>query len=243
MDIRGLVAAALGVLAGCTEPTPLSMAEILDQTETYDHWDVPWAFRSSNEVFQNVTQPDLVELLTGHTFVGYRETDRRGKAYGAIAVLHYGANGVEEGCLVDYQTGRSEEDSYAADDWVSALIESSIYPIRKPLLQITAPDGSVGYGNMQYKAETGQLAEIGVSGRYWVDVRKGHLQAGIPAGVYTACPEFPSAESLGTFVNETQTSWNYFELVKQDPGQRIHRPDLVTPFTAIPLDQVQGAAQ
>ena len=241
MGIRGLVAAALGVLAGCADPTPLSMAEILDRTETYDHWDVQGVFKSPDFVFQNVTPPDLAELLTGHTFVAYEETGGQGNAYGAISVLHYRANGVQEGCTLDYQTGRPLEGAYGAFNWASELYDGP--EVHEPLLRISHPKWGTDLDNMQYKAETGQLAVIGWVRRHWIDIRKGHLQAGIPAGVYTVCPEFPSAESLGTFVNEAQTSWNYFELVKQDPGQRIHRPDLVTPFTAIPLDQAQGAAQ
>ncbi|MDX8355407.1 hypothetical protein [Cognatiyoonia sp. IB215182] len=240
MGMRKSIGAAVLALAGCTQ---LTIDDLLAERAFYDHWDIQGQFKSGDFVLQNVTQPDLVELLTGHTFVAYEESGGRGKAYGAITVLYYGANGIEEGCMVDYITGRPLEGAYAPHEWASVMRESSKYLMHFPLLQVTVPNGNVGFGNLQYKAETGQLAEIAAYPGYWRDVRKGHLQAGIPAGVYTACPEFPSAESLGSFVNEAQTSWNYFELVEQDPGKRIHRPDLVTAFTAIPLDQVQGTAQ
>ncbi len=240
MGMRKMIGATVLALAGCAE---LTVDDLLANRAVYDHWDIQGQFKSADTVLQNVTQPDLVELLTGHTFVAYEESGGIGKAYGAITVLYYGANGVEEGCVLSFKTGRPKEGAYAPFEWVSGMYEIPEYQVYYPLLQKTEPDGYVGYANMQYKAETGQLAVIGVFGRYWGDVRKGHLQAGIPAAVYAVCPEFPSAESLGTFVNEKQTSWNYFELVEQDPGQRIHRPDLVTAFTAIPFDQVQGAAQ
>ena len=97
-------------------------------------------------------------------------------------------------------------------------------------------DGSFGYNVAQYQGSTGKLAFVGEIDNTTQDIRKGHLQNGIPAAVYTACPEFPSAESLGTFVNNNQTSWNYFELVEQDAGDRVIRPDLVTEFTPVPLN-------
>jgi hypothetical protein len=64
----------------------------------------------------------------------------------------------------------------------------------------------------------------------WWLVRTGHIQKSLPAAVYTLCPDFPSAASLGAKVNKRQTSTNYFELIKQDPGDRVKRPDLITAF-------------
>ena len=58
---------------------------------------------------------------------------------------------------------------------------------------------------------------------------QGHLQKNIPAVVYKVCPGFPSARSLGVGVNKRQTATSYRRLVAQDAGQRIKRPDLVTP--------------
>ncbi len=240
MDIRKLIgAAALGLLAGCMEPTTeaLNVQDLQAQTVGYDHWDVQGRFRTRDNVSQNVSQPDLVALLSGNTFVGYEESDGVGGGYGAISIAYYSATGSQEGCILSYRTGQPRDDAYGAKEWASITAEYSLFNAMHPLLRITEFAGHFTYSNVQYNGQTGQIAMIGAFDRNWRDIRKGHLQAGIPAAVYTACPEFPSAASLGTFVNPNQTSWNYFELVQQDQGQRIRRPDLVTPFTAVPMNQ------
>ena len=79
-----------------------------------------------------------------------------------------------------------------------------------------------------YNARTGGLDWYRVESNYWFGHGHGHLQKRLPRAVWTACPKFPSAKSLGVGVNEKQTAITYFDLVKQDRGQRILRPDLVT---------------
>ena len=79
-----------------------------------------------------------------------------------------------------------------------------------------------------YNGRTGGLKWYSGYRKRWVDVRHGHLQKRLPRAVWTACPTFPSAKSLGIGINEKQTAITYFDLVKQDRGQRILRPDLVT---------------
>ena len=79
-----------------------------------------------------------------------------------------------------------------------------------------------------YNARTGGLNWYAVVRKYWFGDAHGHLQKRLPRAVWTACPKFPSAKSLGVGVNEKQTAITYFDLVKQDRGQRILRPDLVT---------------
>ena len=79
-----------------------------------------------------------------------------------------------------------------------------------------------------YNARTGGLNWYAVVGKYWFGDSHGHLQKRLPRAVWTACPKFPSAKSLGVGVNEKQTAITYFDLVKQDRGKRILRPDLMT---------------
>lgn len=221
------VAACVQAPEGSVSGTPRAF-----QTATYDHWDVRGRFSTRDQVFQNVTQEDLVTLLSGKTFVGYEESDGLGAAYGAISVRYFAADGSLPMCIVSYKTGQPRDDAFGMKGWKSVTVSSDF---TKPLYQSIEPDGQLGYAAMQYNSATGQLAGLGAHGRNWEDVRKGHLQNGIPAAVYTACPDFPSAESLGTFVNQNQTSWNYFELVQQDPGDRVRRPDLVTAYTPTPI--------
>ena len=44
-----------------------------------------------------------------------------------------------------------------------------------------------------------------------------------------AVPINGDAEQLGLEINHTQTALTYPELVAQDPGRRVRRPDLITP--------------
>ncbi|MXY18093.1 MAG: hypothetical protein F4Y57_14170 [Acidobacteria bacterium] len=61
----------------------------------------------------------------------------------------------------------------------------------------------------------------------------GHVQERLPRAVYRMCPNFPSPEALGLEVNEAQTARYYDDLVAQDPGRRVLRPDLITPHEKI----------
>ena len=80
-----------------------------------------------------------------------------------------------------------------------------------------------------YDGKTGRfvLYDYWSRTRTWWGHRFGHIQERIPAAVYGMCPDFPSAQSLGLKVNDAQTSPNYHDLVKQEPGRRVRRPDLV----------------
>lgn len=69
--------------------------------------------------------------------------------------------------------------------------------------------------------------------RRWWENRTGHLQRAIPAATWELCPEFPSAASLGLAVNPHQTAARYKEMMKQHPGIRILRPDLITEDTKV----------
>ena len=64
-------------------------------------------------------------------------------------------------------------------------------------------------------------------------LRVGHVQERLPRAAYDMCPNFPSPEALGLEVNEAQTAHFYDDLVAQDPGRRVLRPDLVTPHERI----------
>lgn len=234
----GVFGALVSLVAGCmdTASTPVDGPVRSFQTVTYNHWDVRGRFTTRDQVFQNVTQEDLTTLLSGKTFVGYEESDGRGGAYGALSVRFFDADGSLPMCILSYKTGQPLDDAFANKRWQS--IFSPHYQIGLDIAEMrtTNLDGSYGYVVSQYLAATGQLAFVAKEGRIVRDIRKGHLQNGIPAGVYTACPDFPSAESLGTFVNHNQTAWNYFELLEQDAGDRVIRPDLVTAFTPVPLN-------
>ena len=197
---------------------------------TYDFWDKKAVFKS-RYLWQNVAADDVVELLAGHTTVFYAADGGRSRHSGAIRVSFYDGQGVAHNCVVDHNNGKPGPDGYGAINWYPVTFQSAELQTQYPLLGTSGTSGATGwkgYANIQYNGTTGQMAYPIHDGRQWWDYIKGHLQDGIPAATYDVCPDFPSAESLGTFVNTRQTSWNYFELVQQDPGQRIIRPDLVT---------------
>ena len=227
-----LFAACVQAPEGSVSGTPRAF-----QTATYDHWDVRGRFSTRDQIFQNVTQEDLITLLSGKTLVGYEESGGSGLGYGAISVTHHSPDLMSYSCVVSYKTGQPEgDDAYVAPRQMYSVVgEAPNLGVNYPMLKSIQHDGSSGYGIVQYNSQSGQLAILGAYGPKLEDIRKGHLQNGIPAAVYTACPDFPSAESLGTFVNQNQTSWNYFELVQQDPGDRVRRPDLVTAYTPTPI--------
>lgn len=224
-----LIGIIVPLVAGCSNGAYRSF-----ETVGYDHWGVQGRFETRDMVFQNVTQENLVTLLSGKTFVGYEESDGRGGAYGALTVSHYAADGSLLVCRVSYKVGKPL-DGAATKRWISRSTDNHNIGYRVTELEFIEVNGSSTYGIIQYDASFGRLAFLGYDRSVFRDYRKGHLQNDVPAAVYTACPEFPAAESLGTVVNNNQTSWNYFELVEQDAGDRVIRPDLVTAFTPVPL--------
>lgn len=201
----------------------------LPRHTVYDHWDQQKRFRA-NRVFQNVMAEDMVELLAGKVQVTYFEDGGRANHYGIVRVRLEKSDGTSAACIAS-----SDDGIYNWDDgsvaWWPARVGWPLYSLSVSLLAAGERDNPT-YGAIQYNGNTGQFAMVTYLDGSWWDFRKGHLQEGIPAVVYDVCPGFPSAASLGTFVNERQTSTNYFELIQQDPGQRVLRPDLVSQTTA-----------
>lgn len=242
-----LLGASALALAGCMDTSSIGSDGQLRPftTVTYDHWDVRDRFSTRHEVFQNVTQEDLVTLMSGKTFVGYEESGGRGGAYGALTVMHWGTDGARARCFVSYRTGKPVPNrAFGIKPFASIMSSNQRLGIAYPMVRTTEYAGDYSYSATLYHAASGAIASIGYNDNNRLeDIRKGHLQSDIPAAVYTACPEFPSAESLGTVVNPNQTSWNYFDLVQQDAGDRVIRPDLVTEYTAVPLGATVAVSQ
>lgn len=170
-----------------------------------------------HEVFyQNVTADDLPELIGGNVWVAYRENGR----FEIVVSL---VGGSEVTCVPNGKTSSTR--------WESITYDYREARERYPLVKTVFPDGTFGLGAYKYVPETGGLYYYIVDGSYWWEYGTGHLQSDLPAAVYDICPDFPSAESLGLEVNAAQTSKFYKKLVKQHPGKRIMRPDLVTDVT------------
>ena len=178
-------------------------------------------------IYGNVTARDLVTLLSGQVVVRHAAgSDRHDASVMTLQVSFFGADGVIKSCKAfdGYVDGKAAEIG-----WKPIIVDDKTNRERYPLIEFTAVDGPA-YALYQYDAAAGKL-DVYASGGRWKLHSTGHIQSDIPAAIYTMCPDFPSAESLGTTVNTKQTSTNYRAMVAQDPGQRVLRPDLVTEVT------------
>ena len=167
-------------------------------------------------------------LLTGNTFVGYFTGASR-DTYGTLTVTHWDSS-IQYNCY-----GSGDDAGQLNEYWLSATWESVTKLLEYPFLATSETgnwEAGHGFSILQYRGETGQFAFLAFTGgRYW-EMDKGHIQRGIPAAIYEICPDFPSAQSLGVPLIQDQTATNYFDLLEQNPGNRIIRPDLVTDYTA-----------
>lgn len=179
-------------------------------------------------IYGNVTAKDMYTLFAGKVLLGAEVgADRHKDDVATLRVSFYAADGTSYNCnawdgFIDRKTGTTT--------WRPVVIDNKVGRERYPLVEGEGDDG-IGYGLFRYFAESGVFENHqSIRGR-WKHIETGHIQSDIPAAVYTMCPDFPSAESLGTTVNTKQTSTNYRAMVAQDSGQRVLRPDLVTEVT------------
>jgi len=231
------------VVAGCASPTIPSTVE-----EAYDGAlspDLPKRIRNvhEREVYQeppgNVRAEDMLALLGGTVFVerifDNRPPKNRDWRYDGINIFAIDGDGrvymcVHEGILDFNQRAFTRKSSFTPE---VRIVEGNPYPL---LVAPGVTQENKGYGggftSPLYDPATGVLFAYTFGRNFetsWFAKRSGHIQKRLPASVYTLCPDFPSAESLGFEVNEAQTATRYRAMSTQDPGRRILRPDLVTP--------------
>lgn len=175
--------------------------------------------------YGNVEAGDMYTLLAGNVLVRQLEdADRHPADVMTLQVSVFLPDGTSVNCAAfdGYVDGVA-----ARSGWKPVTIEHKGDRERYPLLEVEAADGT-SYGLLKYDGATGAYDIFGSIRGKWRHVLTGHIQSDIPAAVYSMCPDFPSAESLGTRVNTKQTSTNYRAMVAQDPGKRVLRPDLVS---------------
>jgi len=176
-------------------------------------------------IYGNVTAKDMYTLFAGKVLVNHIVgAERHSPDTMTLQVGFFSTDGIIYNCAAydGYVDGKTGEIG-----WKPIVIDNKVGKERYPLLEVEAADGT-SYGLYRYEGATGAFDHhASIRGR-WKHISTGHIQSDIPAAVYSMCPDFPSAESLGTRVNTKQTSTNYRAMVAQDPGKRVLRPDLVS---------------
>ncbi|WP_299083326.1 hypothetical protein [uncultured Ruegeria sp.] len=178
------------------------------------------------EIFQNVAAEHVRPLLANTAWVSTWWDGQYMDKGGYAAIVWYGADGREHACITNSSTGKT-------GGWGAARAYSGYekdfkaFKVRYPLKRAIDAHGDAWYQLLRYNGQTGELTTYLAGKRRWWENDVGHLQARLPAVTWEICPDFPSAESLGAKVNTKQTSRFYKELLSQDPGQRILRPQYV----------------
>lgn len=188
--------------------------------------------RHNGKFFQNVAAEHVMPLLGGRVYIAHGDYEGLGlkPSGGEIGVSWYSSSGILTIC----SGAPSEGDHYAVDQLPvkGSVIENRRMSVRYPLLegtisgewkgkQVKAPS----YNLLRYDSKTGGFSTFMFYKHKWWEMSTGHLQERLPAVVYELCPDFPSAKSLGARINHKQTAKYYHDLVKQDPGRRVLKPE------------------
>ena len=191
----------------------------------------PLQFKGAPPV--NIGARDVAKLRSNHVFVGHFAAPEPGRKGGVKLRFSYiRKDGSTISCSI--RSGGK----YKIVNWFSW--PAKFHDKRLGLLipgeaqSLTRNDPSPpGFGASYHNAETGRIVFLHRGkNRRWYPRTTGHLQERLPASIYTLCPDFPPAAELGLEINEAQTALTYPELVAQDAGRRVLRPDLIT-FDAI----------
>ena len=189
--------------------------------------------------FQNVKAEHVVPLLKNTAEIS-RAPFLRGKEGDLINITYY-TDTHEYECtwhkLKHYYNGQF---LYSGTTINSSLINAD-YPLSTSVHEREGAE--MGYGLIDYDSTTGGITSYAFYKRKWWEMSDGHLQKALPAVTWEACPEFPSAATLGAKVNKKQTSIYYSELIKQDPGRRIKVPAYEAKDPLVVWYDVQGNVQ
>lgn len=222
---------AIATLAGCVKDLPGT------PEGDYDPDSLPQTVAEAKEIIVrsrgregvpdapgNVRAEDYAALFGDTVFVindGRPETGYGG-SLNQIGVIFIGADGRYVWCKMRNDGNRTRT-SHANWSPHKRALAPGLTPI---FLPNSKPDR--GGLSPLYDAGTGEVVFYTPNDGVWWDWDVGHLQERLPASTWTVCPDFPSAEEIGVGVNAKQTATTYPELLAQDPGRRVIRPDLVT---------------
>ena len=181
----------------------------------------------------NLDASGIDELIHGSVFVGYlKAAERPGEKHrGAPLIIASDSKGNTYRCAWWGGKNGHELDKYVRrGDTFTQANRIRLDRIAIADLRVTKSRGGV---IPIYDSTNGAFKTFVFHKRRWWEDETGHLQRHIPAVTYELCPEFPKASTLGMKVNPHQTAKLYTEMMKQHPGVRILRPDLITEDTKV----------
>ena len=189
----------------------------------------PYPLRLGGAPPVNIAIGDAMDLLEGHVFVARLSAPEPGRDGGVKLRIHaYTPSGWVWTCSFD-PGGQYGAKGESRIHWSSTLGDPRLGLHIPVIAHVARPDTLPTFAAFHHDAVAGLtvLFMRDVTGA-WYPRETGHLQERLPASAYTLCPDFPTADTLGLEINEAQTARAYPELVAQDPGQRVLRPDLIT---------------
>ena len=194
--------------------------------------------RHNGKFYMNIAAEDVVPLLAGKTFVAHVDwnglgTDASG---GHLEVIHFAKTGEHFHCWGYPSRGEAYSINYRPK-FEGEMVTNQRINTTYPRVKFSREDGSLGWRFYRYDSKTGALTDYYYKRPYWWEMHTGHLQERIPAAVYDLCPDFPSAKSLGVGINSKQTAQFYYELLAQDPGRRVLKPEYETAVPVTYLDR------
>ena len=185
------------------------------------------AKEEGRELFSNMTPQAMGALLHSVGYVNHKPSIKGKKFRELTNFTWYKSDKTSVSCSYFDNLGRHQIFTHK----ISYKMRKAPHVRAKvPLYIINTSLGTTYDLGLRYAPQNGTLKTyyFNTHRNKWTTSRVGHLQKRIPAVVYELCPKFPSAQSLGAEINHKQTSGDYFELLKQDQGERIKRPELVT---------------
>jgi len=173
--------------------------------------------------FQNVKAEHVAPLFSGAVYVSHIDYDGIGKkrAGGELAIIWF-KGGISHLCIGFPSFGTPYV--HSSQPYKGAVIQNNKMAVQYPLVEYSKENSEKGYDLFRYDGATGEVTNYWFQKNRWWEMRTGHLQSELPAVTWDLCPAFPSAKSLGARVNKKQTAPFYNDLIAQDPGKRVLKP-------------------
>lgn len=177
------------------------------------------------KLFQNVKAEHVQPLLSGTAYVSHVDFEgpRKHSATGGnVSIVWHGRS---ESYICQGYPEENLPYSWGARNYTGIQRFSKYLKANHPLVQHARNGKDTGRELIRYDGSTGAMTNYWYQKLRWWEMRTGHLQTELPAVTWDLCPDFPSAKSLGAQVNKKQTAKFYLDLVRQDPGKRVRKPE------------------